>query len=253
MKEFFNRFKIYDYNRDVVPKSVIKIKNSIITNGYLPEERILVTPITNEVSPGFHIILDGQHRYTACVELNVAFTYTIVNEATTKEEIEKRIKIYNVDRLNLKSQDYVKLNKENSNYKILDKLVIETNFSISSILRMTDRNNVGAITATFKNGEFEISNEQYDEVLKVYKLNKIINNNNNIKKSNDVFSVPLSRVISDSNVQINILESKLEKFSRLLNKGTMIQNIIGLYNIYNHASRERDRILIPEKYTKKIK
>jgi hypothetical protein len=25
-----------------------------------------------------------------------------------------------------------------------------------------------------------------------------------------------------------------------------------LYNIYNHASRERDRILIPEKYTKQI-
>ena len=68
-----NKLKFIGSNRAINRTHVDKIKESIKKHGYLPDKAILVDENLQ--------ILDGQHRYQACVELGIEPVYKIVENA----------------------------------------------------------------------------------------------------------------------------------------------------------------------------
>ena len=225
-----------------------------VIQGYLEEKPILVTPIHNEVLPGYHVILDGQHRYEACRYLNVPFTFTIVHNAISKNDIINKIKSYNINQVNLKSVDYVKINSDKASYVTLDKLTKITGFNTNIILNLTKDGKKNK-NLDFKNGEFVIRQEDFDHIIEVCKFNNIIKDKTKSEfQVNGIYIKPLSDILKDENIDHSILESKLINFGTAqLTKNIQSKNTVTLYTIYNHASRERDRVTTPERFTKKIK
>ena len=64
----FSKFKFMTNNRDINKKYVAKLKNSIAEKGFIGNGIL--------VNENFEV-LDGQHRLTACMELNVPVRYII--------------------------------------------------------------------------------------------------------------------------------------------------------------------------------
>ena len=69
----FEKFKFLDCNREINQTQLSKIKKSIMEHGYIKSLPILV----NENSE----IIDGQHRFIACKELNVPMEIAFISNS----------------------------------------------------------------------------------------------------------------------------------------------------------------------------
>lgn len=68
----YDQFKFFEFNRPINEGLVKRIMKSIETIGYVEGKEILVT---RDMA-----ILDGQHRFTACVRLGIEVQYTITDK-----------------------------------------------------------------------------------------------------------------------------------------------------------------------------
>lgn len=93
----YTMFKKWRGNREVLPKSVEKLKKSIMITDLTPARPILVN------KNGY--IIDGQHRYEACKQLNMPIYYTVVD--IPNEQIDEYIKILNTSQKNWGMPDYL--------------------------------------------------------------------------------------------------------------------------------------------------
>lgn len=91
----YNKFKFFEFNREISQAHVEKIKKSIKENGYLHSK-----PIT--VNKDFYIT-DGQHRFIACKQMNLPIFY-VVEDCTDN----KLIINLNATNKNWTMKDYVK-------------------------------------------------------------------------------------------------------------------------------------------------
>lgn len=90
----YDRFQVYTYNRPINRSLVLRLKDSINKIGYIDAKPILVD---EEFT-----IIDGQHRYMACVELEIPISYSIV-----KGNPEEIIINLNSQQINWKLADFV--------------------------------------------------------------------------------------------------------------------------------------------------
>lgn len=95
----YDKFQVYNYNRGINRLLVRKIIKSISEIGYMEGKPVIV-------DKSFAII-DGQHRFTACVELGLPIQYVV-----TAVDPEKAIIELNANQVNWKMQDYVNMYAE---------------------------------------------------------------------------------------------------------------------------------------------
>lgn len=67
----YNKFQVFLFNRPILEGPVKRLMASITEIGYSPDKPILVDKT--------FAIIDGQHRYTACVRLGLPIHYVISN------------------------------------------------------------------------------------------------------------------------------------------------------------------------------
>lgn len=249
-KEFFDQFKLYDnYNRDLNKLHVIEIMNDIKKNGFLDEMSILVTPKNNVVSPGQYVILDGQHRYAACLCLNHKFTFRIVDNVITHQDILDKISKYNNLQRNLGLPDYRKLKADTVDYRVMNSLVSDTGFTESIMLKIINKSN-----KDYKAGNFEILDDEYDHINTVSIVNKKLVASSTRLKTPNSYAKSISKILQDKKVNIDILMDKIGKYADIwISNGNENQKVLDLYGIYNYHTVEPKRIPTPEKYTKQLR
>lgn len=239
-KSFFDDFVIFNYNRVIDYRHVDEIAGWISSEGYMEEFEIFVTPINNKIYPGKYVILDGQHRYLACVKLDCIFTFKIVNVIEHKDIID-RIAINNNRGKNMVSTDYLTIFKDNTNYKRIEELIKSTGFSITDITFVCNNFSRKKSKDLYMTGNFSISDSDFNKVIEISILNNIIKSNARVDFRN-IFVRPLIHMYNDERVIISHLSEQLEKYSYKLIKGNIDQNIIGLYNTYNERLRVDGKI-----------
>lgn len=249
-KDFFGQFKLYDnYNRDLNKIHVIEISSDIKKDGFLNEMSILVTPKNNVVFPGYHIILDGQHRFVACMMLDHKFTFRIVDGVITHNDILAKISKYNNLQRNLGLPDFRKLKADGIDYRVMNTLVLETGFTESIMLKIMNKNN-----KDYKSGSFEINDSEYDHINIVSIVNKKLRNSSSRLRTPNSYAKSISKILQDKRVDLDILMDKIGKYSDVwVSNGNENQKVLDLYGIYNHHSAELKRIQTPEKYTKQLR
>lgn len=67
----YDQFKVFDFNRAINKGLVNKLMESINEIGYMPGKPVIVDKDM--------AIIDGQHRFTACVNLGIEVEYVITD------------------------------------------------------------------------------------------------------------------------------------------------------------------------------
>lgn len=95
----YTKFKLYGFNRIVTQGHIDKIKKSIRENGFIKSFPVLVDRNFN--------IIDGQHRFCACKQLNLPIYYEMID--TPKKKL---VVSLNTSHKNWNVADYVKFYSE---------------------------------------------------------------------------------------------------------------------------------------------
>lgn len=161
----YNRFKPILGNRTINAKKVEKLKDDIVNGlNLLP-----YCPIIVYKSEGFYKIVDGQHRFTVCKELNHSVYYV---------ECEK-LDLKHIARMNSRSDKwrnrdflecYVQLG--NNDYERLLEFLekYKVNYSVATELLMSGSCKNKQALDKFRDGEFEI--KYWDESVEILDLSE---------------------------------------------------------------------------------
>jgi hypothetical protein len=242
----YNQFLFWEFNRKINPAHVRGLAERIKNVGYKPELKVFVTPLTNEVVKNKHIILDGQHRVKACMELNVEFTYEIIKDAITKTQIEDHILLYNIDRDNLTLEDYLYINRNLAPYQKLIELREKTLFPVSVLLSIYQPFNLKGPkgrTKVFANGGYTIDDYGVNKILNVKRVFDIFKEvkKPNFKGSENAYIKAISSILSNQKVDIDLLCKKIQINGEMIEFRDSNSNILILYAIYNkHNSSKLD-------------
>jgi hypothetical protein len=104
----YEKFKLLSFNRPISKKAVKVLKESISKIGYVPSKEILV-------SKDFYII-DGQHRFTACKEMELPIQYVFYEGLLPIVDI---VQLCNIGQKNWDRFDYIEMHaKQGKNYYV---------------------------------------------------------------------------------------------------------------------------------------
>lgn len=153
----YDKFVIYNWNRDISRSTLNKLHKSVIENGWRVE------PIIVNEEYG---IIDGQHRFTYAKE-NGLPVYYIVIKGLTKEDCQ----IMNAVRTNWVATDYIKFyaiqgNSNYSNLMILDTTYADFNLGVISYA-IGNSLAGGGMTNKIMRGEFVCSKEDFENAIEV--------------------------------------------------------------------------------------
>ncbi|MBN2547502.1 MAG: hypothetical protein JXB50_16985 [Spirochaetes bacterium] len=157
----YNEFKFYDFNRPLNHSHVRFLEQSITQNNLLHYFPILIF-IENEIK----YIVDGQHRFQACVNLKIPFYYRVIDKFT-----------FSISHINSASRswnlmDYVLffVAKKNENYanlkSLMDKYNITKVYTVISLIEMVKKEQI--TPKVLKSGKFVFTQEQLEESVKIH-------------------------------------------------------------------------------------
>ena len=115
----YTKFKLYGFNRIITQGHIDKIKKSIRDNGFIKSFPVLVDRNFN--------IIDGQHRFCACQQLNLPIYYEVIDPPKKKLIIS-----LNTSHKNWQVNDYVKFYSECSKNENFVRLA-----SVMNMLKLT--------------------------------------------------------------------------------------------------------------------
>jgi hypothetical protein len=162
----YSKFKTKQGNRSLNELHLKRLKNSVELNDLLHANPILV----NE-----HLeIIDGQHRFNVCCELNKPVYYLCIEGLGLPE-----IQILNANAKNWKMEDYIDgyCNLGFEEYCYFKNLLNKTNLGITPLLAMFAMSGLnGDSTEDLKNGTLKLTNKTrgliilrwVDDILKYY-------------------------------------------------------------------------------------
>lgn len=229
------KFKLMAENRDVNLNHVKAIKNSIKENDMTPVEPILV----NE--DGF--IIDGQHRYTACKELNYP-VYFIIESKLNLEHVQLLntysknwdLKSFLESFISQNKTEYLILRDFNKKYPILSlNNCIELTYGIG--------HNHGS-NAPFKNGQFKAYNIIRAEKIAIFLSN--LKDNLHIDRSivlHTYFIRTLITLTNKDNFSLDTFYKKIELNPKKLIRQAGNKDYIRLIEeIYNYRTKEENKV-----------
>lgn len=152
----YSKFKVIDGNRPLNPKNIKKIKQS------MSAEKLMIPIIVNEK----YEIIDGQHRFIACVENGLSVDY-IMNVGYSLEQVKRA----NTSSENWKPADFLEsyVKQGMGSYIKFEELKLKYNLTVSPLKDIFS--SMQGITANtmreiFNDGEFELDSlDQVEEFL----------------------------------------------------------------------------------------
>jgi len=229
----YSIFKIHPLNREINPKHVDKIVESM-------KRKLTFTflKVDNDMQ-----IIDGQHRFEALKRLGLPINY-VQDDFTTIDMINE-----NTNQDNWKTINFIRhyAKAGNQNYinilELSKKYEIATSGLLGVMLNSNNHYSIGggykdlSLTKLIKNGDFEFD---YYEVDNKLLLIKNIINCFKLSKVKNIFVLAINNVINHSNCDYKTLLSKCTQHNYFYeNKATTEQFIELLEEIYNYKNREK--------------
>lgn len=97
--------KLIGINRDTAPAHISKLKDSIVQLGML--QAIIVARLTFITGKAEDYIIEGQHKYEACMALGIDIPYTTINNISNYEELINTIALLNSSSKSWTLSDYI--------------------------------------------------------------------------------------------------------------------------------------------------
>lgn len=147
----YNRFSFLKGNRKIDENNLKKIKES------MQEEQLIIPIVVNQTWQ----IIDGQHRFTAAMQLNLPI-YFIINEGY---DIEQVLRCNSGGSKKWTNEDflYQYCQLENDNYEQFSWLCVRHNVSVSDMMKIFCKvydEKPSIFKANFRNGAFVIDDKQ---------------------------------------------------------------------------------------------
>jgi len=164
-----------DINRGLTSSHVQKVKNSIEKLGFLGAIIVIETKVFTGKTE--LVIIDGQNRYTACMQAGIPINYEIhkVVEGESVLNITRLISILNTTAKAWSPSNFLKAFVANGipNYIKFDNIIKETAFTITDLLHIYLGGGGAEANKKFKSGEMTFIDEEFcDEVLRAMILIK---------------------------------------------------------------------------------
>lgn len=222
----YEKFTLKEENRDLKRTHINKLKDSLQERGFIAARPVLV----NEN----YEILDGQHRFMACKELNIPFEYVVQKNASPE-----MILNLNTTQRSWGAGDYVKFYANqvgNQAYKNLYSFMQEYKLSASVALSLMGRQTSGSLSDTIRNGQLIITKrevmeakERYTWVSEILKINRL-----------PVGGRVLTAIVKLSDCSGFQWETLLKKVSRQSDKVTRCATINGYIQMFGEIYNNRN-------------
>lgn len=232
--------RVTEANRDIKKNQVDRIKESIKKHGYIDAVPILVD------QDGF--IIDGQHRYVACKELNVE--PTIVQAGSFD-----LVPVINSTQLSWSLPDYVKYYaaKGYEDYVILENICKQKKLKPSLVYNMIHNKSVNRPTMDrllkgkqqpepIKHGAFKFPDKTAKGLAKLErKIDAILELVSVLSlPRTDRLVIAIAKLTQDPNFSFDIMKNKIDYQRARIYKCTTIQEyLVMLANIYNNKNAKK--------------
>lgn len=163
----YSKFILLEYNREKINKKHVgKIKTSIVQNGYLASNPVIVNKKME--------ILDGQHRFTACKELGYPVLYKVVDDSRDNSDL---IITLNNTQKKWTMNDYInyyagKYGKDD--YLRLQALCKGSNIAPTIALAIAGIKKSGAVSNKVARGDLQFSLEDELKVVNFYDRARLV-------------------------------------------------------------------------------
>ena len=196
------------------------------------------------------VVKNGQHRFCACKMLGLPVKYEII-----LDEHKDFIKTVNTQQKPWSTK--VKLEvaaKTNENYSLFKNLIDEYNLNVSTVLCIYNCGDQSSeVHDEFNKGNFVFDYIKYEKSLKYFELIKRLRliNNSVFRKKNVILAIiSLNKF---QGLDLNILESQLEKNRGMIFNPSDVRSILSLINeVYNYrrSNKNRTYFIEPSKFKK---
>jgi len=239
----YSQFKSFASNRDVSPEKLIE---SIKKHNMLESHPIIVTK--NK------IIIDGQHRLAAAIQLKVPIYY-VVDDSLEENHIPlcQTQRPWNLDHyLHFYCEKY-------PDYQFVKDCMKEFDLKHHFIVEVCLDCNKSAFSI-FRKGEFKIKKDKEDLKKKFYLFCRVRDFCQNVQKSKFTKSANMAvwRLISRHDYVHDQFMHKLEKYRdewieafKYMNIRTVYEKLI--LDVYNRCNKDKKKNLIPEPVKVKLK
>lgn len=237
----YGKFKFIEGNRDV--DHVKKLEESMRECG------LLLQPIL--VNENMEIV-EGQNRYTACMNLGLPVYYIIQQGIRLKE-----VKSLNSASKNWNTKNYIHsyaLGDQNINYIYVEQLMKAYPWANQSLITfaVTGVSGWGSGTNTYKSGDFKCTEVEYNNAVKVLdyvgQFEELLAGN---KGKKYMYFLSLAFCYLCPLVDNDYLATKMKKYGQLLNSATSITDAMSQIEgrVYNYQMRSpREPISITTEY-----
>lgn len=214
----YSKFKFFESNRDLKPRNVSRLMESMKQIGVCKDKPIMVDKNFN--------VLDGQHRLEACKRLELPVYYIFSNYK------ESDIPTMNASQENWKTEDYIKYHaiKGVSSYKLLLEIQNKCHATLSGIMAALDCIDNKAI----KDGSFTLFGDS-DELAKIVEdrldLCYKIRGKRSISRKICLAVNYLSRL---ETFDYKLLKKRIEERPHLVHRCDTVNEYIKIFtNVYN--------------------
>ena len=230
----YNKFKILEGNRDILPTKIKKLKESI-SNGL---DLLNYCPII--INENWEII-DGQHRYTVSKELGRPVFYVVMR----KEMHIKQVAEMNMNTDKWKAIDFVDCFQKmgNDHYKKLYAFIINQGYNPSlsaSLLMKNVPNDSGQTMIHVKSGTFKVKYEE--EVMQFLEWTRPLDKYVDKPKSR-AFLGAMKELKESGDFKLETLLKKLESSGdRITQQATKNNYLSAIEDAYNYHNKIRVRL-----------
>lgn len=185
METLVRDLKFITSNRSINRTHVDKIKESIKKHGFLPDKAILVNDKLQ--------ILDGQHRYQACIELGVEPVYKIVKNADCDLMID-----LNSTQSSWAIKDYIHYFASSGleSYQLLSSFVERNNINCTVALALINSQD-GKAFKSIRQGDFKVDEDTITNAQQILDLARVIS---------EEYRIPINRYLCASLRNLNHIE-----------------------------------------------
>lgn len=233
------KFRKMTVNREVNMNHVEELKRVILKNGYNPLFPILVT------HDG--LVIDGQHRLQACLELGIKPVVATIDEKVTMEQLFDMVRDINTSQRKWTLGDYIhywasRPTDKKEMYATVLRLSQKYNMPLNCVISvMMDKGIGGAELNKIKNGEFNIGLTQADIGLYNAKLREINELVDALKlRKADRLVRAITKLYRTEGFDIDVMKRKIDLLrDRVQHRTTIDGYLLMLVDIYNYKNKDR--------------
>lgn len=235
-------------NRELEKSNLNKIKQSL-SKKYIKTNPVICLLDEDDKETPLKIV-DGQHRFEVCKNLNIPVSYVIDYSLTLKSVLDD-ITLLNTANKEWDVSDFMNSEKQkgNTNYELYSDIYVKymDKFDHESLFYILNENknrnkNEKVSYPLFKNGDLKFDKSDYNYMLDRLKLISQFNEYNDIGGKR-YFQKALNILFNENGFDPNKMMNKLKQRQSTITKSTTVDGALRqLVEIYNHKSQS-NRIL----------